>query len=294
MSSYYGTWIPARRRTPAPFLSPFAGGGPNTATYAQPASPAAPAPPAVAAAPQDPGVPPAAPPPAIPNINTILGGDPVFQQFLASLNAAGVQSAAQRDAAAQRAIAQFGGTPSFANIPGGSSLLSGINLGDAQQLAARNTTAGLSTVARLQQADQDAVRGINNSLAARGMFRSGETGFQLGRENQNYTQAQYDATQKLVDYLSGVQSAYTQAEQARQQAQYQAQQTALGNWLNLNPTFGAPPPGAAPPAPPPPGPPQPPAPPPPVPVVSGRPYVPFNRTSYQNPYVGGGMRPVPV
>lgn len=73
----------------------------------------------------------------------------------------------------------------------------------------------MSTQFRLDQAHGDAIRNIKNALASRGLIRSGEAGFQLGRENQAYGQANYDASQKWLDYIAGVQSAFASGEQQR-------------------------------------------------------------------------------
>jgi hypothetical protein len=100
--------------------------------------------------------------------------------------------------------------------------LNGIIDPATQALAQKNTEAGLSTEARLSKAHTDAMRAIKNSLAARGALRSGEAGYQLGNEQQAYTQAEYDSKQQLLDYLSSYQQGYLQAEQQRQQQLAQA------------------------------------------------------------------------
>lgn len=176
--------------------------------------------------------------PGMPNVGDLLGGDPMYQQFLASLKAQAVQDQASRDAAMQRAMIMYGAKPDFSF--GGSSTLTGDLPWDKQtkKLAAANTDAGLSTLARLDEANTQAIRGITNTLAARGIFRSGETGYQMGQEQKDYSRAQYDSAQKLLDYLSGVQSAFVQAQRANQAQQYSAQLTALQNWLALNPNAG--------------------------------------------------------
>lgn len=141
----------------------------------------------------------------------------------------------------QRAIGQFGLVPDFNNVD--TSLLGP----DFQQdvtpetlgLAQQNTAAGLSTAARITQAHQDAIRQIKNALAARGALRSGEAGFQLGREQQNFTQGTYDANQKLLDYLAGVAQAYAEAERQRQNQQTQGLQTAYTNAVNQYAGTGA-------------------------------------------------------
>ncbi|HEY5987785.1 MAG TPA: hypothetical protein VIV12_15630, partial [Streptosporangiaceae bacterium] len=139
----------------------------------------------------------------------------LIKSMLAPLQteAAGMTAADKAALLAQqkRAIIQFG-----EQIPG-------TDVGkEALGSALQNTQAGLSITARVNQAHQDAIRQLTNTLAARGLLRSGETGYQTGREHLAYGTAQYDARQKVLDYLSGIQSAYDQAQQQRQWALAQA------------------------------------------------------------------------
>jgi hypothetical protein len=206
-----------------------------------------------------------------PDYASLIRNDPVFQQLQQQLGASGIANSAQARAQSQRAIVQFGGAPT---LDSSQSALAGPSYGsynDAQTqgLAHQNTAAGLSTQARLTQAHNDQVRIIKDALAARGLLHSGETGYELNRENQAYSQANYDATQQLVDYLAGVQSALAQAQQAQQAQLAQAAQNAYANQLALaqaraQSTPSTPPPGPSPPPPPPAAPPSlpPPAPPP--------------------------------
>lgn len=165
-------------------------------------------------------------------INAILASSPEYQAALASLNAEGVSDRASRDAAIRRAIVMFGGVP---NVP--SSFLGG-DLGSfnsildptTRSLASQNTTAGLSILARLKQAAEDARRNTVNNLGARGTFRSGETGWRLKRNALDSDRANFDATMKLLDYMSGVQAAYTAAERARQQQALALSQQTITNY----------------------------------------------------------------
>lgn len=160
----------------------------------------------------------------IPDYGALLG------QYMAPVEAdaraEGIADRASRNAGFRRAAIQFGELPDVQGI----AQALGLNLSDlgdvfgsdTAKLAQGNTQAGTSTVARLGEAHQDAVRGITNALASRGILRSGETGFQQGRENLNYTRAQYDARNQLLDYLSGLQSGFVNAQRQRQQALAQA------------------------------------------------------------------------
>ena len=176
-------------------------------------------------------------PPPMPSLSDLLAGDPIYQQQFAQLQAGGVYDTSTANAARARALIQFGQMPDLSGVQGLIGDLSGLDP-NTGTLAQQNTTAGLSTQARLSQANTDAIRRIKAVLGARGLFRSGETGYQLGREQTDYTRAQYDARQKLVDYLAGVQSALVQAERARQAALYQSQLNALMSWLSQHPDLG--------------------------------------------------------
>src|SRR3990172_1534950 len=80
-----------------------------------------------------------------------------------------------------------------------------------RQLAKQNTEAGMSTLARIQHAADLARRNQINDLASRGMLQSGETGYQLGELGLQRQQTEYDSRKQLLEYLSGVQAALTQA-----------------------------------------------------------------------------------
>jgi hypothetical protein len=85
----------------------------------------------------------------------------------------------------------------------------------------------------LDQTHQDAIRSIKNALNARGLLGSGEAGFQLNKEQQNYTQGEYDSQAKLLDYLSSYQQGYLQAEQSRQSQLAQSASDAANRQLAL-------------------------------------------------------------
>lgn len=185
---------------------------------------------------------------AWPDLATILAQDPFFQQFKAGLGAQGVQDEATRRAAIQRALIQFGEIPE--SILQGGQQLTGPVLSvldeTTRSLAQQNTQAGLSTMARIEQARQDQARAVERHLASRGLLRSGETGFLTQRAHTDFLRLQSDARQQLLDYLAGVQSAFLQSERARQQQTWQAMLEALLRSGQQGPPGGAAPPPAAP------------------------------------------------
>lgn len=173
-----------------------------------------------------------------PDWKSLIEGDAGLIDAKSALAAGGVQDLAQRNAAIQRALVQFGKVPDLGSLA--KSLgMSQADIQDAagpdvQKLAQENTDAGLSTEARLAQANQDAVRQITNSLNARGILNSGETGFQLDRQNTANRQGEYDANQKLLDYLQQYQQGYVSAQQAKEQSLAQAYSDAANRQYNLN------------------------------------------------------------
>lgn len=146
-----------------------------------------------------------------------MAGEPILNQFKADLGAQSTADAAQRAAATNRALISFGEVPDFnqnelgalGNIPLDIDPLTG-------QLAQQSTQEGLSTVAQLNKSNQDTLRNIVNQLGARGIFHSGETGYQVGEQALAFKQNQFSARQQLIDYLSGFQQGFAQREAERQ------------------------------------------------------------------------------
>lgn len=159
--------------------------------------------------------------------------DPFVQQLEALLKAQSASDAATRKANINRAIIDYGALPDFSASPFQSQFMSDIDP-ITGQLAAANTQSGVSQLARLNRAHETNQLRIPDTMAARGILFSGETGYQLGEENLRHTQAVYDTTRGLTDYISGALAAYQQSEQgrslqlleARQQASVRAQEAA--------------------------------------------------------------------
>ncbi len=168
----------------------------------------------------------------------------LLQSMLGPLRSQAASMAAA-DAAAlkaqqRRAVIQFGEAinPTGNDVSLlGSGFDKAINA-ETLRLAKENTTSGLSVLARLNQAHSDAVLNIRNSLAARGILQSGETGYQMGREQTASLRSQYDARQQVLDYLAGIQSAFAQAEQQRQWALAQAAMSAAASIPFVPPAYG--------------------------------------------------------
>jgi hypothetical protein len=105
---------------------------------------------------------------------------------------------------------------------------------DAQKLAQENTDAGTSTTARLDQANQNAIRQITQNLNKRGILNSGEAGYQLDQQNLGYRQAQSDAYSKFLGYLQQYQQGYLSSQQANAQSLAGAYSSAADRVQNNN------------------------------------------------------------
>lgn len=194
---------------------------------------------------------------------SIIANDPILNQFKTSVQGDQAARDAQAKAGVQRAVIGFGEVPS--DLQGFDSYIDP----QTQELARQSTSSGMSTVARLGATHQDNVRSLVNALTARGILRSGETGWQAGREDLRFSQGQYDARAKLADYFAGLQQALAQGR--RQDAADLAaalNAAALRAYQLYGGTGGGkgkappvtPPPGEPPPSPPVPDPHHPPAP----------------------------------
>lgn len=191
----------------APLATPTSAPGDPIAAPIGPTSGGSPVGPAPVASPKD--------------LEAILQSDPLYKQAQADIQAARVTDQASRTAARQRALVLYGDVPDFSQAAGSLGLVGNDIGGDitdtVRGLANTNSQAGLSTLSRLKQANGDAVKQIQDQLTARGILSSGETGYQLGRQDLSMRTANYDALQQLLDYLGGIQNDYLTNENARQQ-----------------------------------------------------------------------------
>lgn len=185
-------------------------------------------------------------PGSTPDYGSLIQADSLFKQLQAELASQGIGDAATKDEFLVRALSGFGRQfdqtqasqafgADFVNRagPGFADVLSKSNA-----LAGQNTAAGVSTTARLDKSFQDRIRQIKNSLASRGLLQSGELGYQLGETQQARTQAEYDATQQLLDYLSQGVGQYTASERARQAALRQGLGEATDRTIATHPATG--------------------------------------------------------
>lgn len=206
---------PAPKPTPPPTLPPMRVATPATSSaYSAPASYGTP------------GI-----PEYKPDYAKLINDDSLLGQQRVDLAAGGIASAAERKAANDRAYIQFGepldltstvnGLGLDRNSPLFQSLFADIDP-TTQNAAQALTNSKLSTSYGLRAQHEGNLDTLLSALAARGSVRSGATGVGTGIENQNYLGSQFSARNSLLQYLAGVQAAFGQSEQARQNqlAQY--------------------------------------------------------------------------
>lgn len=174
----------------------------------------------------------------------LLNSDPLYQQLLGNLSAAGIQANQTQQGETQQAIEQFGEVPDLSSAINGlgldpSSSLYSMIFGDitpdVSSAANTLTQNGLSTTAGLDRQHATDIQSLLDSMAARGTVQSGGTGVGLGQADQTYNQNEFGARTSLINYLTGVQQAFNQSQQSILQQQQQGVADALQRQLGLNP-----------------------------------------------------------
>lgn len=175
-----------------------------------------------------------------PDYQSLLQSDPGFMALKQGLSAQGIQDAGTRNAAINQALIQYGGVPDLnraaAALGMSASDLQGIIDPNTASLAAQNTSSGLSTMARLQQQQDQAMLGLRNNLAARGALSSGDDAYRTNLQNLAFSQAESDALNSLLGALGGDQQSYVTAQQGEQGQLTSGLQTALQG-LEDNPMY---------------------------------------------------------
>ncbi len=75
---------------------------------------------------------------------------------------------------------------------------------------------------------------ITNALNARGLLNSGESGYELGQQQQNFTNSQFDARSALLKAIQGYQQGFLQGQLQRAQAEAQAYSDAANRQFGMN------------------------------------------------------------
>ena len=173
-----------------------------------------------------------------PDWSSLISGDAGLKDASAALAAGGAQNQAQLNAELANAYESFGKNIDLSQLATQLGMtqadLQNALGPDVQKLAQENTNAGLSTVSRLDKANQDATRNIIANLNKRGILHSGEAGYELDQQNLGYRQAQSDAYQKFLGYLQQYQQGYLAAQQKNASDLAGAYNSAADRQYNLN------------------------------------------------------------
>lgn len=151
--------------------------------------------------------------------------DPFLDQMQAMLTSQSASEAATRKMRINQGFLDYGAVPDLSQFGFTSPYLNDLNP-ETAGLAAQNTASGLSVLGRLNKQHADIRRRNTDELAARGILRSGETGYREQEEALRHQQANYDASKQLVEFLSGAMSVFQQGETGRAMTLLEAQQQA--------------------------------------------------------------------
>lgn len=190
---------------------------------------------------------------------TTGGGSPYASLLQDYMNQAradfGAQSTAERGDlinAIRKYMISYGSSPNF-DVMGGLGKDAQGYLKEALDtktlgLMKKAEEEGLSSHARLGQANEKATRLIPAALAARGILRSGQTGSDLADQAMQYKQSGYDMLNELMGAITGGVSNFQNAERERQrqlaEMEMQMAMQAAQDWGDSYFEEPAPPPGA--------------------------------------------------
>ncbi len=165
----------------------------------------------------------------------LTGGQPDLSAFESEFAAGSAADAASRDAAIKKMLVSYGQIPDFGGLSESSRGYLNNALDPATRAAAEKAEAeGLSIHARQAAGNEKATRYIPAQLAARGMFRSGQTGTDLKDQAQNYKIQQYDTLNELLGGIEGTVGNFLSGERDRNmqlaQMRMQAAWNAFSNW----------------------------------------------------------------
>lgn len=108
--------------------------------------------------------------------------------------------------------------------------------------AQANYNAGNATLARLDQQHSLGRQAVTNNLAARGLIRSGDLGYQLGQQDTQYGNGVYDALQNVLNQAFNLQQGAISQRNSLQDQITQAMQSAWQNFINQPQIYAQPPP----------------------------------------------------
>jgi hypothetical protein len=158
---------------------------------------------------------------------SLLANDPQLQAALAAINAQQQQYQGAMTAAQQQALEQYG------QIPAGlADQYAGLINPTVQGIADQATQGGVSTVAQLQRTADQQHQSTLDTLAARGVLRSGALGVHENADSQAASTASYNALQSLLAGLGSDYSTYLGQQQTLGQQSQQATSDALTRIIN--------------------------------------------------------------
>lgn len=168
-----------------------------------------------------------------PNYDQILQSSPEVSFANREALTGSAMDASARAAAIRRAVIELGAVPDFKSA---AKSLGMDSIGylendiddNTRQLAQKNTQEGLSLMARLEHEHKRVQEQVQSTLASRGIFRSGETGFQMGEQGLRYKQALTDAEKAVMDHISQVVGSFVTNERDRRNMVAQAIFSAMG------------------------------------------------------------------
>jgi hypothetical protein len=165
-----------------------------------------------------------------------LAQDPTLQAVLAGINATGSAYKGQLGNEEAQLLEQYGA------VPAGASQYAQFIDPTVAGIADAATQGGVSTLAQLARAYAQSHANTLDSLAARGMIRSGALGVHENNDLTQSNQAQYDALQKLLSGLGTNYSTYLGQQDQLGQETATANSTAMQRLTDLinNGTITAP------------------------------------------------------
>jgi hypothetical protein len=171
------------------------------------------------------------------NYGGLIGTSPDLSGLEAEFAASSKADAASRDASLRRLMISYGQLPDFSALgisDSAKGFLSNALNQQSRDLAAKAEAEGVSIHARQAKDNMVSNRRIPASLAGRGLLRSGQTGYDLGEQAQNYKITQYDTLNELLGNVEGTVGGFLSAERERAialaQARIQAAWDAQSNY----------------------------------------------------------------